>query len=187
MQAFMRKGAESPETGKLPGEDEMSNKTSVRSPADGPPAHGPSAKRVEEELVNPESTTTANAKEYCAIGRGSKKAEDSRRASEHTRAERLVVWNFGEEDIKTIRVGLAAHGIHAANMDIDIDAIGFWALRSIRRRPREQREREKDFVYPIGDGEKQKAKKNCTKRRGPRWDSNPRGYEQEIGPSHLRK
>ena len=46
--------------------------------------------------------------------------------------------------------------------------------------------REKDSVYPIGDGEKQKAK-NCPKRRGPRWDSNPRGYEQEIGPNHLRK
>jgi len=47
--------------------------------------------------------------------------------------------------------------------------------------------REKYSVYPIGDGEKQKAKKGCPKRRGPRWDSNPRGYEQEIGPNHLRK
>jgi hypothetical protein len=46
-----------------------------------------------------------------------------------------------------------ANDIQAANMmDIDIDAIGFWALRSIRRRPREQREK-KVSVYPIGDGE----------------------------------
>ena len=59
MQAFMRMGKASRETGKLPGEDEMSNKTSVISPADGP-THEPSAKRVEEELANPESTTTAN-------------------------------------------------------------------------------------------------------------------------------
>ena len=41
--------------------------------------------------------------EYCAIGKESKRAEDGRRALEHTRAERLVVWNFGEKDIKTIR------------------------------------------------------------------------------------
>jgi hypothetical protein len=34
MQAFMKMGAESRETGRLPGEDEMSNKTSVISPAD---------------------------------------------------------------------------------------------------------------------------------------------------------
>ena len=59
MRAFMRMGEASRETGRLPGEDEMSNKTSVISPADGP-THEPSAKRVEEELANPESTTTVN-------------------------------------------------------------------------------------------------------------------------------
>ena len=46
-----------------------------------------------------------------------------RRASEHTRAERLVVWNFGEKDLKTIRVILAANGIYAIDMT-DIDAMG---------------------------------------------------------------
>jgi hypothetical protein len=66
----------------------------------------------------------AMAKEYCAIGRGSKKSEDGRQALEHTRAERMVVWNFGEKDIKAIRViRLAAHGIYAADM-MDIDAMG---------------------------------------------------------------
>jgi hypothetical protein len=60
MQAFMRMGAESHETGRLPGEDGMPNKTSVISPAEGPPTHGPWGKRVEEEMANPESTTTAN-------------------------------------------------------------------------------------------------------------------------------
>ena len=61
--------------------------------------------------------------EYCAIGKWSKKAEDGRQALEHTRAERMVVWNFGEKDIKAIRVILAAHGIYAADM-MDIDAMG---------------------------------------------------------------
>ena len=50
-------------------------------------------------------------KEYCAIGVESKKAEDGRQALEHTRAERMVVWNFGEKDINTIRVMLERQGI----------------------------------------------------------------------------
>jgi hypothetical protein len=62
-------------------------------------------------------------KEYCAIGRGSKKAENGRQAPEHAHAGRMVVWNFGEKDIKTIRVIPAAHGIYAADM-ADIDAMG---------------------------------------------------------------
>jgi hypothetical protein len=65
----------------------------------------------------------AMAVEHCAIGKGSKKAEDGRRAPEHTRAERLVVWNFGEKDMKTIRVIPAANGIYAVDMT-DIDAMG---------------------------------------------------------------
>jgi hypothetical protein len=60
MNTFMRMGAESHETGRLPGEDEMSNKTSVISPAEGPPTHESKDKRVEEEMANPESTTTVN-------------------------------------------------------------------------------------------------------------------------------
>jgi hypothetical protein len=42
---------------------------------------------------------------------------------EHTRAERMVVWDLEEEDIQTTRVVLAAHEIYAANMT-DIDAMG---------------------------------------------------------------
>jgi hypothetical protein len=53
----------------------------------------------------------AVVKEYCAIGKGSKKAENGRQALEHTRAERMVVWNFGEEDIKATRVILAARDL----------------------------------------------------------------------------
>jgi hypothetical protein len=53
MQAFMRMGAESHDTSRLPGEDEMSNKTSVISPAEGLPTHGPKDKRAEEEMANP--------------------------------------------------------------------------------------------------------------------------------------
>jgi hypothetical protein len=42
----------------------------------------------------------------------------------------MVVWNFGEKDIKTIRVILAAHGIYAAGMT-DIDAGGIRTRRDI--------------------------------------------------------
>jgi hypothetical protein len=60
MYTFMSKGAEFRETGRLPGENEMSNKTSVVSPAEGPPTHGYMDKLAEEELANPESTITCN-------------------------------------------------------------------------------------------------------------------------------
>jgi hypothetical protein len=55
-------GAESHETGRLPGKDEVSNKTSVTSPAEGPPTHGSKDKRVEEEMemANSESITARN-------------------------------------------------------------------------------------------------------------------------------
>jgi hypothetical protein len=38
----------------------MSNKTSVISPAEGPPTHGSKDKRVEEEMANPGSTIAVN-------------------------------------------------------------------------------------------------------------------------------
>jgi hypothetical protein len=79
-------------------------------------------------------------KGHCAMGRGAKKAEDGRQALEHTRAVRMTAQNVGEGDIKNVRRALGANDIHAANMmDIDVDAMGFRALRGIRMRPREQR------------------------------------------------
>ena len=60
MYSFMSKGGESRGAGRLPGEDEMSNKTSVVPPAEGPPTHGHKDKLAEEDLANPESTITCN-------------------------------------------------------------------------------------------------------------------------------
>jgi hypothetical protein len=52
----------------------------------------------------------------------------------------MTAQNVGEGDIKNVRTVLGANDIHAASMmDIDIDAMGFRALRGIRMRPREQR------------------------------------------------
>jgi hypothetical protein len=88
----------------------------------------------------------------------------------------MTAQNVGEEDIKNVWAVLGANDIHAANMmDIDIDAMGFRGLKGIRMRPREQRERKR---FRISDRRRRKAKskKKCPKRRGPRWDSNPRGY-----------
>jgi hypothetical protein len=62
-------------------------------------------------------------KEYCAIGRESKLAEDERQALEHTRAVRMVIFNVGERDISNVRVILASFGIFAIDMT-DIDAMG---------------------------------------------------------------
>ena len=61
---------------------------------------------------------------------------------------------------KNVRIVWGANDIHAANMmDIDIDAIGFRALRGIRRRPREQRERKRFCIDCISDGRRIKAKR----------------------------
>jgi hypothetical protein len=62
-------------------------------------------------------------KEYCAIGRESKLAEDGRQALEHTRAVRMAIFNVRERDISNVRVVLASFGIFAIDMT-DIDAMG---------------------------------------------------------------
>jgi hypothetical protein len=56
----MSKGGEPRGIGGLPGEDEMSNMTSVVSPAEGPQTHGNEDKLAAEELANPESTAACN-------------------------------------------------------------------------------------------------------------------------------
>jgi hypothetical protein len=65
----------------------------------------------------------AVVREFCAIGKESKVAEDGRQALEHTRGMRMVVYNLGEKDIQSVRVILASFGIFAANM-LDVDAMG---------------------------------------------------------------
>jgi hypothetical protein len=56
-------------------------------------------------------------------------------------------------------------------MDIDIDAIEFWAPRSIRRRPREQRERKR---FCISDRRRRKEKrKKLSKKKGPTMGLEP--------------
>jgi hypothetical protein len=72
-------------------------------------------------------------------------------------------------------------------MDIDIEAIGFRALRGIRRQPREQRERKR---FCISDRRRSKAKGNKKKvqKEGARDKTRThvaRGYEQGTGPNHL--
>jgi hypothetical protein len=121
----MRKGAESLETGKLPGEDEMSNKTSVISPADGPPTHKSSAKRVEEELENPESTTTVNANlaetremviKYISESKDMKNTGDGMRAIRRHGGTVLMIYGVQRKDFKKIRILLAAEGIFVPDM-----------------------------------------------------------------------
>jgi hypothetical protein len=79
----------------------------------------------------------------------------------------------GGGDIKNVRTAWGANDIQAANMmDIDIDAIGFWALRSIRRRPRVRRE--KKILYIRSETEKSKKQKKCpSKKKGPTMGLEP--------------
>jgi hypothetical protein len=137
MQAFMKMGAESRETGRLPGEDKMSNKTSVISPADGSPTHGSSAKRVEEELANPESTTTANpnmAETREMVTKYIKESEDMKNTGGGMRAIRrhggtvLVIYGVQRKDFKKIRILLAAEGIFVPDMT-HLKRCGFFTVR----------------------------------------------------------
>ena len=125
MQAFMTMGAESHETGKLPGEDEMSNKTSVTPPAEGPPTHEPWAKRIEEELANPGSTTTANKNlaetremviKYINESKDMKNLGDGMRAIRRHGGTVLMTYGVQREDFKKIRNLLAAEGIFVPDM-----------------------------------------------------------------------
>ena len=54
----------------------------------------------------------AMVREFCAIGRESKVAEDGRQALEHTRGVRMVVYNLGEKNIQSVRV--IFRGFHGA-------------------------------------------------------------------------
>jgi hypothetical protein len=121
----MAVGAESHGTGRLPGEDEMSNKTSVISPAEGPPTHEPSAKRVEEELANPESTITVNpnlAEAREVVTKCIKESEDTKNTGDGMRAIRrhggtvLMIYGVQRKDFKKIRILLAAEGIFVPDM-----------------------------------------------------------------------
>jgi hypothetical protein len=121
----MRKGAESLETGKLPGEDDMSNKTSVISSADGPPTHESSDKRVREELANPKSTITVNANlaetremvtTYINDSEEMKNTGDGMRAIRRHGGTVLVIYGVQRKDFKKIRILLAAEEIFVPDM-----------------------------------------------------------------------
>ena len=108
------------------------------------------------------------------MGRGAKKAEDGLQAWKHTCAVRRMTAQVLERGgYKNVQIVWGANDIHTANMMfIDIDAIGFWALRTIRRRPREQRERKR---FCIADRRRRKAKSKIVvqKKKGPTMGLEP--------------
>ena len=187
MKAFMMKGKESRENGKLPGEDEMSTKTSVVSSADGP-ALEPSGKRVLwEELADPESTITVNANlaemremvtKYIHESEEMKNTGDCMRAIRRHGGAVLMIYGVQRKDFKKIRILLAAEEVFVPDMTHlkRCGSIGgaMYKREKFRISDRRRRKMQKPEVWP--------------KKRGPRWDSNqnPRGYEQEIGPAQQR-
>jgi hypothetical protein len=98
----------------------------------------------------------------------------------------VMAYGFKRRDFKKMRVLLAAAGIFVPDMT-HLKRCGLFG-GTMSKRERLRRAKKKDSVYPIGDGEKEiKKARSSDKKRGPRLDSNPRGYGQEIGPDHLRK
>ena len=162
----MMKGKESRENGKLPGEDEMSTKTSVVSSADGP-ALEPSGKRVLwEELADPESTITVNANlaemremvtKYIHESEEMKNTGDCMRAIRRHGGAVLMIYGVQRKDFKKIRILLAAEEVFVPDMTHlkRCGSIG----GAMYKRERLRRAKKKDSVYPIGDGEKCKSQK----------------------------
>jgi hypothetical protein len=125
MYSFMSKGGESRGAGRLPGEDEMSNKTSVVSPAAGPPTHGHKDKLAEEELANPGSATTYNPNtaetrevviKYINESEEMKNSGGGMGAIRRHGGTTLVVCGDQRRDFKKIRLLLAAEGIFVPDM-----------------------------------------------------------------------
>jgi hypothetical protein len=115
----------------------MSNKTSVISPAEGPPTHESSAKRVEEELANPESTTTANPNlvetremvtKYIKESEDIKNTGDGMRAIRRHRGTVLMIYGVERKDFKKIRILLAAEGIFIIPDMTHLKRCGFFTV-----------------------------------------------------------
>jgi hypothetical protein len=113
-----------------------------------------------------------------------------RRALAYNQATQMVMHGFGDKDIHLIGVILVANGHYAMDMrdmmDMDIDLMG---IPGPEGHPNAARgaEREEKIPYIRSETEKSKKPEICPKRRGPRWDLNPRGYEQEIGPVAIKE
>jgi hypothetical protein len=173
MNPFMRMGAESHETGRLPGEDEMSNETSVISLAEGPPTHESKDKRGEEEMTNSESITARNpnpAETREMATKHTKESEDKKISGDCVWAMRChggtIVMAFGVKmrDFKKMRVLLAAAGIFVPDMTRLKRCGSFGGAMSKRERLR--RAKKKDSVYPIGDGENKIIKGRSSDKKG---------------------
>jgi hypothetical protein len=103
-----------------PGGDKNGSLSTTPKKGDDPLAGGFDVRRSRARLLayqisNPQlDRVLAVVREYCAIGRESKKAENGRQALEHTRAVRMAIYKVGERDTGAVccaRVTLASFGI----------------------------------------------------------------------------
>ena len=157
----------------------MSNRTSVVSPVEGPPAHGHTDKLTAEELANSGSITTRNpspAETREMATKYIKESEDKKISGYGVRAMRrhggTVVMAYGvkRRDFKKMRVLLAAAGIFVPDMT-HLKRCGFFG-GAMSKRERLRRAKKKDSVYPIGDGENGKAR-SLAKKKGPTMGLEP--------------
>jgi hypothetical protein len=89
----------------------------------------------------------------------------------------VVIYGVKRRDFKKMRALLAA-----ARGNICTGYL-YWGC-DVQARKIEQSNNKKRFrISDRRRGEKREAR-SSDKKRGPQWDSNPRGYEQEIGPAH---
>jgi hypothetical protein len=192
--AFMNKYQTGTGAARTQTSDEMPTKTSVVSSAEGPSIQEDTENLAAEELANPGSITTRNpspaetremATEYIKESEDKKISGGGVRAMRRHGGTAVMAYGFKRRDFKKMRVLLAAAGIFVPDMTHLKRCGFFWGVMSKRERLRRARKK----IFRISDRRRRKEKKKSQElrqKRGPRWDSNPRGYEQKIGPAQQR-
>jgi hypothetical protein len=96
----------------------------------------------------------------------------------------VVICGVKRRDFKKMGVLLAAAGIFVPDMT-HLKRCGFFGgAMSKRERLSRAKNKEKKIPYIRSETGEKKEARSSDKKRGPQWDSNPRGYEQNIGPAH---
>jgi hypothetical protein len=97
----------------------------------------------------------------------------------------VMAYGVKRRDFKKMGALLAAAGIFGPDMT-HLKRCGFFGGAMSKR---ERLRRAKEKIFRISDQRRRKGNKKSQElrqKRGPRWDSNQRGYEQEIGPAQQR-
>jgi hypothetical protein len=160
------------------------------------PREGPEARGGSEGGASPLSESRTQvlqafgiSRGHCAMKLADGLGEEGRAELAHDRAAPVMAYGMAEKDSGLVRAIVAANGcVYVLDMR-DIASVGILdpdGRRCAMPECEPWGRARKNIPHFRLETEKSKKPEICPKRRGPRWDLNPRGYEQEIGPGHQR-